>query len=211
MGKKEIIDDFHILYYDSKKHEQLNWLGIQVLKTPMDLMIIQEIICEIKPDVIIETGTYKGGSAYFMASILDLINKGKIITIDNQVSYKGEYPKHKRIKYLTGNSCEESILKSIKNQIKKNDIVLVLLDSAHTGNHVLSELNIYSKFVTKGSYLICEDTNLNSNPIRTPEPDGGPMKAVITFLKENDNFIIDKTKEKLLLTYFPNGWLKRIK
>lgn len=211
-NEKEIIDDFHKLYYNTGKHELNNWLGVQVLKNPMDLMIIQEMIYELKPDVIVETGTYKGGSAYYMATLLDLIGKGKIITIDNQISYKGNYPKHKRITFLTSNSTEPNVLKQVKKQIKKNDVVLVLLDSAHTYKHVLKELEMYSPLVSKNSYLICEDTNIDGNPVTTyTRHDGGPMRAVKTFLKINNSFEIDKTKEKLLLTYFPNGFLKRIK
>ncbi|MDP2672882.1 MAG: CmcI family methyltransferase [Nanoarchaeota archaeon] len=211
-SEREIIDKFHKLYFDSNRFGKTwgntFWLGVQTHKCPLDCWIYQEIIFDIKPDVIIECGTKYGGSALFLASICDLINKGRIISID--INIPKNLPQHNRIKYLEGSSTSDKIIEKVKSLIGKNEKVLIVLDSNHTKQHVLDELRIYNKFVTKGSYLIVEDTHLNGHPVM-PKYGPGPMEAVKEFFKENNNFIIDKTKEKLYMTFNPNGYLKKIK
>jgi cephalosporin hydroxylase len=208
--EKSIVDQFHKLYYDShifgKTWGNTFWLGIPTLKCPLDLWIYQEIIFEVKPDIIIECGTAHGGSTLFLASMCDLVNNGMVITID--IEDKKNRPYHKRIKYLLGSSISEEIVEKLRNLMKDSDKVIVILDSDHHKEHVLNELKIYSKFVTKGSYLIVEDTNINGHPV-APDFGPGPMEAVDEFLKENKDFVVDKTKEKLYLTFNPNGYLKR--
>lgn len=208
---KNIVDQFHLLYFNSWKKTIRNtyWLGVPTIKCPLDCWIYQEIIYKIKPDLIIECGTSYGGSALFIASLFDLIDNGKVITIDISEEKKNK-PQHKRIQYLIGSSISNKIIKQVKSQISANDKVMVILDSDHKKGHVLNELKIYSKFVSKGSYLIVEDSNINGHPV-LPNFGLGPMEAIEDFLKENKNFIIDKTKEKFFLTFNPNGYLKRIK
>ena len=172
------------------------------------MWIYQEILNEIKPDIIIEAGTYKGGSALYLANICDILGKGKIFTID--IDYVKGRPKHKRITYLRGSSTSETLVNQIKKQIKKDDVVLVILDSNHTKKHVLNEMRIYHKIVTEGSYMIVEDTSVNGHPVKTYFGEG-PMEAVKTFFKENNDFVIDKSREKFLLTANPNGYLKKIR
>jgi cephalosporin hydroxylase len=203
-----IIDEFHKLYYNSLVWQNTKWLGVPIVKMPMDLMLYQEIIYEIKPDVIIETGTFNGGSALFFASMLDLINKGKIMTID--VSPQPNLPIHPRISYIKGFSLEDDILQAVEGFIKSGDVVLVCLDSDHTRQHVLNELRAYSKFVTKGSYLICEDTNINGHPV-LPDHGAGPMEAVQEFLETNNDFTIDDSKHKFFVSFNPKGYLLKIK
>lgn len=211
-NEKLIVDQFHRLYYDSymfnRSWDNTNWLGARVMKTPLDLWIYQEIIHEQKPDVIIECGTDTGGSALYLANICDLINKGKIITIDIE-DRKGK-PRHPRITYLTGSSTSDEIVAKVKGMVGREGKVLVILDSDHSKGHVLNELRIYSKIVTKGSYLIVEDSNLNGHPV-SPDFGPGPMEAIQEFFKENRNFVIDKKREKFYLTFNPNGYLKRVK
>lgn len=210
--QQKIVDQFHTLFYDSnllgKTWNDSYFLGVGINKLPMDLFIYQEIIYEIKPDIIIETGTKFGGSAYYMAVLCDAIKKGKIITVDT-VEEKNP-PKHKRIEYLIGSSTEDKIIKNIKNKIGKNDKVLVILDSDHRADHVYKELIIYSNLVTKGSYLIVEDTNVYGHPVNL-EHGPGPMEALIKFMKKNNKFISDKSREKFYLTFNPKGYLKKIK
>jgi cephalosporin hydroxylase len=210
--EKNVIDQFHKLYYDShifgKTWGNTFWMGIPILKCPFDLWIYQEIIFKLKPDIIIECGTAYGGSALFLASMCDLVNTGKVITID--IKEKEVRPKHKRIKYLLGSSTSEEIVKQVKKFINDKDKVMVILDSDHHKEHVLNELRIYSEFVTKGSYIIVEDTNLNDHPVY-PDFGPGPMEAVGEFLKENKEFIVDRSKEKLYLTFNPKGYLRKIK
>jgi cephalosporin hydroxylase len=210
--EKQIIDQFHKFYYDSSKfqggYEDTYWLGAKIQKCPLDMWIYQEIIFEVKPDIIIECGTAFGGSAFFMAAMCDLVKKGKIITID--VEIRENRPRHDRITYLTGSSVSDEIVGKVKGSIKGGDKILIFLDSDHSKDHVLEELNIYSKFVTVGSYLVVEDTNLNGHPV-FPNFGPGPMEAIEDFLKGNNDFIVDKSKEKFYLTFNPGGYLKRVK
>ena len=208
MANVNIINDFHKLYYESYVWRgQTFWLGIPIYKCPLDLWIYQEIIFQIKPDLIIESGTGDGGSAFFLASVCDAVGTGTICTIDIQPSAK--IPQHQRIIYLNGSSTSPEILKIIRLLTKGLSKVIVILDSDHTKENVLAELRTYSDFVTSGSYLIVEDTNINNNPV-LPDFGPGPMEAVKEFLDERTDFVIDKNCEKLLLTFFPNGFLKKI-
>lgn len=202
----DVINEFHKIY--AACNSKVTWLGITTVKCPLDLWIYQEIIVELRPDLIIECGTASGGSALFLATICDLVDKGRIITIDIKESL--DRPTHSRIIYLKGSSVSQEIKNKVLELIKNNDkVIMVILDSDHHKEHVLEELKFYSKLVTKGSYLIVEDTCINGHPIY-PGFGPGPMEAVKEFLKGNSDFTIDKTREKLLLTFNPNGFLKKI-
>jgi cephalosporin hydroxylase len=159
--------------------------------------------------LIIETGTANGGSSLYMASIMDLLNyNGEIITIDvNQVENR---PEHKRINYLHGFSTSQEIVDQVKKYAEGKNKILVILDSDHSKKNVLEELRIYNKFVTKGSYLIVEDSNVNGHPT-CPEFGPGPWEAIDAFLNENNEFEIDKDKEKFYFTFNPNGYLRKNK
>lgn len=208
--EKNIVNQFHKLYYDSfflnKTWSDTKWLGVKTQKLPLDLWIYQEIIYELKPDLIIETGTASGGSALYLASICDLINHGKIVTID--ILKEKNRPKHKRIRYITGSSTSTEVKKYLSRIIQKSKKVMAILDSDHHKSHVLKELEIYSKFVTKGQYLIIEDTNLNGHPV-DPDFGSGPGEAVNEFLSINKSFTLDKSKEKFYLTFNPGGYFKK--
>jgi len=203
-----IIDEFHKQYYHSLVWGQTYWLGQPVLKCPLDLFIYQEILYEIQPDIILECGTNQGGSALYLASICDLIHKGKIITID--IMKYEQTLNHPRITYLIGNSASDDMLNQVKELISPADVVLVILDSDHSKQHVLNEMNLFHSLVTVGSYMIVEDTNINGHPV-LPDFGPGPMEAVHEFLSQRDDFIIDASKQKHHLTFNPNGYLKKIK
>ena len=206
--RKNVVAQFHQFYYNSSVWKKNSWLGVPILKCPFDLMIYQEIIFETKPDTIIECGTASGGSALFLASICDLLGNGKIITIDIG-EVKGR-PKHKRINYVIGSSTSKETVDCIEKFIDNKDKVMVILDSNHHKNHVIKELRIYSRYVSKGCYLIVEDSNLNGHPVlKVFGP--GPMEAIDKFLVEDANFVVDTTREKSYLTFNPKGYLKRIK
>jgi cephalosporin hydroxylase len=202
-----VVDGFHRLYYGSLVWDRTWWLGIKCEKCPLDLWVYQEIINDVRPDTIIETGTYMGGSALFLASICDLVNNGRVITVDIE---KRETPKHERIKYVMGSSVAETTVDEIRRLVNSRDKVMVILDSDHSMDHVLKELKIYSQFVSIGSYLIVEDTDINGHPV-LPDFGPGPMEAVVEFLKQNDSFVMDESKEKFLLTSNPRGYLLRVK
>ncbi|MAG16233.1 cephalosporin hydroxylase [Candidatus Woesearchaeota archaeon] len=206
---QNVIRTFHLIFFNTKVVEKNTfWMGRQTLQTPFDAWIFQELIHEVKPDVIVETGTHKGGCSLFFASMCDLIGKGKIISIDWK--RYGELPKHKRITYLTGSAISPEIMKKVESMIKPGQTVMVFLDDDHTTKHVMQELRTYGKFVTKGSYMVCEDTNLR-HPIRPEFPDPGPMDAVLKFANETKDFKIDKSREKFLLTSNKNGFLKKVR
>lgn len=208
MVNKAIVDQFHKLYTDLHIcHDKTFWLGVPIVKVPLDCWVYQEIIFEVRPDLIIESGTGNGGSALFFASICDLINNGRVVTIDIEARVTH---RHERIDYLLGSSISLKIVNQVRSLISDKDRVMVDLDSAHDKSHVLKELTIYSEFVSVGSYLIVEDTNINGHPI-LPAFGPGPAEAVQEFLSENENFIIDKTKEKFLFTFNPSGYLKKVK
>jgi len=210
--KRKIIDKFHRLYYYSHNFggtwKNTRWLGVSIYKNPLDLWIYQEIIFNLKPDIIIECGTKYGGSALYLATLCDIIDNGKIITID--IEAQDNRPQNQRIQYLLGSSTSMEIIKQINEIISDNDKVMVILDDLHIKDHVLKELRIYSEFVSKGSYLIVEDTHLNNHPI-DPFFGPGPMEAIKEFLKENYHFKIDKSREKFYMTWNRNGFLKKIK
>jgi cephalosporin hydroxylase len=174
---------------------------------------MQEIISEIRPDYIIEAGTRYGGTTLFYASVLSLVNpNGKVITIDiaPETDDASKLPLwNQRVEMIVGSSVEPKVTDHIAEEVKGKK-VLVTLDSLHTREHVLKEMQIYSKLVTPGSYLVVQDTNLNGHPVE-PNFGPGPMEAVQEFLKTNDNFVADRSREKFFLTFYPGGWLKRIK
>ncbi len=206
--QREIVERFHRLYYDSRVWLRTFWLGVPTQKCPFDLWIYQELIFDLRPDLIIETGTANGGSALFLASACDLIGHGKVVTID--VDDTPVRPRHKRITYLLGSSTSEEVLAKVKRRLGRSGRALVILDSDHSRAHVLEELRRYGALVPAGSYVIVEDTNVNGHPV-LPEFGPGPMEAVQEFLKGNDGFVVDDAMEKLFMTFNPRGYLRRVK
>lgn len=201
------VDAFHRLYYArlERTWTQTYWMGIKVLKCPLDLWIYQEILYEIRPDLIVECGTYKGGSALFLAGICDLLRRGEILTIDVDLQ---DRPSHPRLHYLTGSSTASEVLRAVTERAGTGS-VLVILDSDHRRRHVLEELRSYRQVVTPGSYLIVEDTCINGHPL-LPDFGPGPMEAVEEFLREAPEYCTDSSREKLYLTFNPRGFLRRM-
>jgi cephalosporin hydroxylase len=211
--RKSIVKEFQRLYYNTRSRTWKNtrWLGVPVIKCPFDLWVYQEILFELKPDVVIECGTSKGGSAYFLSSMCELLGHGHVITID--LYPKPNRPQHERLTYLSGSSTDPQIIREVTRRIRdthgESGSVLVILDSDHSREHVLDELRLYAPLVTPGSYVIVEDTQLNGHPV-WPDFGPGPMEAVDLFLSESDDFVIDTSREKFYLTWNPRGYLKRV-
>jgi cephalosporin hydroxylase len=205
-----ILDAFHEWFYvnEGTTWKNTQWLGVPIEKCPLDTWIYQEIIYETKPDVLVEAGTFKGGSAYFFASMFDLLKRGRVLTIDIR-DYPGK-PRHGRITYLLGSSTSDSILQTVKRSIHPGEKVMVVLDSDHHKAHVANELRLYSGVVTVGNYLVVEDTDINGHPVLSSFGPG-PMEAVAEFLRTNSNFVQDRSREKFGVTLFPGGWLKRVR
>jgi cephalosporin hydroxylase len=202
------VREFHRLYYDEigSVWNTTFWLGTQVLKCPLDLWIYQELIHQTRPDVIIETGTFAGGSALFFASVCQLVGSGRVITIE--LRDRGEMPQHDLITYIRGSSVAPDVVAEVRQSIDEAESVMVFLDSNHQRDHVLEELRTWAPVVTKGQFLIVEDTNLNGNPA-APGWGPGPKEAVDAFLAESDEFVVDPDCEKFLVTFNPGGYLRR--
>lgn len=199
---------------------QTNWLGEPILQLPQDMFALQEIICNTKPDYIIEVGVAWGGSLLFYSTLMEAIGGRRVIGVDvyipsdlrRRLSLHGKISR--RIALVNGSSIDRSTIKKIKSIIGDSKKVLVILDSNHTHEHVLAELKIYSQFIGKGNYLVCGDTIIEDIPEQKhrPRPWGhgnNPRTALTEFLKENKNFAIDKRiKNKLLFSCNPDGYLR---
>lgn len=211
------VDKFHQEYERKRIWETTTWLGVPAWKLPFDAWVMQEIIFMVKPDLIIETGTGHGGSALFYASVLELIGKGIVITVDKENKIP-EFQSHSvrrlwrdRVLFRQADSLE--VFAEIKRGIRMepaDEAVIVILDSWHTKEHVLKEMEIYGSIVTKDSYLIVEDTHSNGHPVEW-EWGEGPMEAVCEFLKAHSEYEIDHWPERLGMTFNPNGYLRRVR
>lgn len=199
---------FHALYYtqQSRTWADTRFLGVPVFKCPLDLWVYQEIVFETRPDVIVETGTDRGGSALYLASLFDLLGgDGRVITVD--VERKPPLPEHARVTYLNGSSVDPEIVGRVRSMIGDGR-VMVVLDSDHTAPHVREELRIYGELVTPGCYMVVEDTNVNGHPVfRGHGP--GPMEALGDFMRGEERFVRDERREKFFLTFNPRGYLLR--
>lgn len=206
MDRNKIITDFHNLFYDERIFKRCYWLGDVIWKNPLDLWLYQEIIFDHKPDLIIETGSYAGASAHFMASMMSLSGcEASVISIDI-VKVHNRFP---NVEFITGSSIDPKIVDIVIEKCS-NKKVMVVLDSDHAKDHVLEELKIYSKLVSKNQFLIVEDTNLNGHPVISKGFNGnrpGPMEALNEFLETNKDFTINEYMHKFLLTMHPRGFL----
>jgi len=199
---------------------EIDWLGIPVIQTPEDLILMQELIFKVQPDYIIETGIAHGGGLIFYASMMELLNKGKVIGIDIEIREHNRkviesHPLFKRIAMIEGDSISDEMIQELRKIISKNSKVIVCLDSNHTKAHVLKELQFYQEFVIPGCYIVVFDTNTSElaklGIFNSKYIDNSPKEAVEEFLKKNNNFEIDKNYNKLYISYSPNGYLRRIK
>jgi cephalosporin hydroxylase len=211
----ECINEYHKIYEEARIWEKNSWFGVPCWKLPMDAFVIQELIFELEPDFIIETGTGMGGSAFFYASIMELMGHGQVVTCDtiDKTQFKNHYMKNvlNRIHMVHGSSTNQLVLKEIKKIVGDTTDNIVLLDSDHRCNHVLTEIGAYESFVGKGYYMIVEDTHAGNpgHPIKWKYDNKGSYEAVEAFLKMNDDFEIDWRCEKHLMTFNPRGYLRR--
>jgi cephalosporin hydroxylase len=217
--EKEVVDNFHKLYYSASSYNKswntTKWRGVRILKCPLDLWVYHELIYELKPELIIETGTSRGGSAMFLADMLDQTGKGMVVTVDIRDCKIPEDADrvlaHKRIKFLIGSSTSPEVYNEIKEIAKDKKTILVILDATHNKEHVLNELQLYAPLVTTGSYVVVEDTNFNGHPVFVPNALGeGPYEAVEAYLKTDNSFVVDDYMERHFMTFNPKGYLKKI-
>lgn len=186
-----------------------SWLGIQTLQNPTDAWVTQEIIQEVKPDFIVEAGTYRGGSALLWAMILEQVNpRGRVITIDieDQVTAaKRMTIWREKVDFLVGSSTDPAIVAEVARRVQGGR-VLVILDSLHTRDHVLAELRAYSPLVSPGSYAIVQDTGI-WQPFSDPT---WASQGVREFLDTSEEFEADRGRERFLVTNNPSGYLKHV-
>jgi cephalosporin hydroxylase len=185
----------------------VTWMGHPVWQNVLDLWTIQETLVEVKPELLIECGTNRGGSAMFYAQLFDLLGRGSVISIDIEKMHDRSHP---RVTFLIGSSTAPEIVEQVRVVAQSvRGPVLVILDSDHSAAHVASELDAYAPLVTPGSYLLVQDGVIDVLPIlRSARP--GPLPAIRAFLKDHPEFEVDRARnERFLITHHPMGWLRR--
>lgn len=190
--------------FTSKTH----YFGVQTLKNPFDVWVYNEIIFDVKPDVIIEIGNKNGGSTLAMAHILDAIGNGRIIGVDlSHATVPNIVTNHPRITLIESDGV--AAFSQVQALIKPKEVVLIIEDSSHTYHNTLAILRAYAGLVTDGSYFIIEDSIIQHG--LDAGPTIGPFEAIHDFLAENKDFYIDADKEKYIVTWNPDGFLKKSK
>jgi len=200
---------------------QWTWLGLPIIQLPSDIVAMQEVIWNSKPDLIIETGVARGGSLILSASLLQLLGRGHVLGIDNDIREHNRraiesHPLADRITLLEGSSIDEWIIAEVSRHAVQANRVMVVLDSNHTHDHVLSELLTYSPLVTVGQYLVVCDTIVEDLPrqdhrSRPWGPGNNPATALKEFLHNRPEFKADREIDnKLLISSSPGGYLRRL-
>lgn len=212
--------------WNQKYSYTFTWCGRPIIQHPEDIFRLQEVIYNLKPDVIIETGIAHGGSLIFYASILKAIGKGKIIGIDIDIRPHNKqaltsHELYPMISLIEGSSVSTEIINQVKSSIKPKDTTLVILDSDHSKEHVLKELNLYSKLVSIGSYIVVTDglmRDLHNVPRgKSTWKFDNPAAAAEDFVSNNPNFIFEEPKWNFnesdltkTITAWPCAWVKRV-
>ncbi|XZO02924.1 MAG: cephalosporin hydroxylase family protein [Microcoleus sp.] len=212
--------------WDTKYVYTFSWMGRPIIQLPEDLVRLQEVIYQVKPDVIIETGIAHGGSLIFHSSLCKAIGKGRVIGIDIEIRphNRQAIEEHELFEYITlieGSSISPIIVEQVKSLVAPEETVLVILDSNHSKDHVLEELNAYSKLVSRGSYIVATDgimKDLVGAPRSSPDWDlNNPYIAAQEFLKTHPEFVLEQPKWifnesngiSKNITYWPGAWLRR--
>jgi cephalosporin hydroxylase len=211
--------------WDAKYVYSFSWLGRPIIQLPEDLVRIQEVIFAVQPDVIIETGVAHGGSLVFYASLCKAMGRGRVIGVDieirphNRRAIESHFL-HEYITLVEGDSTAQNVVKEVSSHVKRTDTVLVCLDSCHTKNHVLKELNCYGPLVTKDSYIVAMDgimEELVGAPRTNPDWSwNNPKQAAIDFAGGHPEFELadpafafNEGEITERVTYWPGAWLRR--
>ncbi len=232
-GFKLISDLWVKVGWDQKYLYSFTWLGRPIIQIPDDMLRIQEVIYNLKPDIIIETGIAHGGSLILSASLCKCVGRGKVIGIDIEIRAQNRksIEEHELFEYITlieGNSISLDTFKIVSSYVKSSDNVIVILDSCHSYSHVLSELKLYSNLVSIGSYIVVTDGSqeyLNQTPRAKMQYQNAsnwgqdnPKKAAEDFVNDNKNFIIEEPSFlfnegniDFRVTHWPSAFVKKIK
>lgn len=212
--------------WDNKYVYSFSWMGRPIIQLPDDMFRIQEVVFSLKPDVIVETGVAHGGSLIFYASLCKAMEKGRVVGVDVEIRPHNReaieaHPLFPLVTLIEGDSTHPEILEQVRSNIKLNDMVLVLLDSNHTKEHVLAELDAYAPLVSEGSYVVVMD-GIMEQIVGAPrtKPDWGwnnPRRAALEFVEKNPDFIIQEPKFPFneghvskRVTYWSDGFIKKV-
>jgi cephalosporin hydroxylase len=199
-----------LLYHQSDVvFDRCSWMGVRALKHPLDAWIYQEILYEVRPDVVVEIGSAAGGGTLYLAHLMEILGSGFVVSVGKDRSTFAA--KHERIVTVTGHSSAPETLASVR-ELCDGKRVLVIHDADHRKEQVLDDLRAYSPLVSVGSYLIVEDGIIDV--FRPHEilgvPYEGPLAATEEFVRHNRDFEIDHSRERYLVTYNPRGFLRRV-
>ena len=204
---EDLAVEFTDAYWRSLRWQSSTWLGHTIGRPPTDLFAYQEILSQVRPDWILETGTGNGGRALYLASICELLGRGRVISIDTKTSSKR--PAHPRITYLTGMAFDDAVLERIRELTGGTTNALAILGTHSRRLRMMTEFEAFKPFIAIGSYIIVEDTILNGHPVY-PTFGPGPHEAAKQLLGRHHDFVADTTVEKQVLTFNPAGYLRRI-
>ena len=205
---------YHRWYYDRDVWVTTTWLGVPVQKSVSDMWNYQEILTELRPSLVVEFGTYMGGSALFFATIMERLRDDYVVfTVDiDRKPVRDEILAHKRIEIFTSPSTDDGVRQRLCDlRTAHPGPVFAILDSDHTEAHVLAELELLRTILVRGDYLVVEDTNINGNPVQ-PGCGPGPHEALKHFLSEHPGeFQQDRDREtKFGFTFAPDAFLVKL-
>jgi cephalosporin hydroxylase len=219
---RRLRQQMYALYAKYRYSYNFTWYGRPIIQIPEDIVMMQELILQVKPDLIVETGVAHGGSLMLSASMLELLGAGNVVGIDIEIRSHNrkaieDHPLSKRIRLIEGSSVDEKVMREVERLAASAKRVMVLLDSNHTHEHVLQELQNYAPLVTPQSYLVVFDTGIEDMPEGTfagrPWGKGNnPKTAVRQFLRERDDFIVaTEIEDRMMYTVAPHGYLRRVR
>jgi cephalosporin hydroxylase len=220
-----ISDQWLQVGWNEKYTYTFSWLGRPIIQLPEDMVRAQEVIFQLRPDVIVEAGVAHGGSLVYYASLCRLAGRGRVIGIDVEIRPHNrraieEHPMFPLITLVEGSSIDPAIVEEVRSQIARDEIVLVVLDSNHSRDHVRQELEAYGDMVTPGSYILVQDgimSQLTDVPRGKPEwSEDSPLPAVADFLARHPEFValtppwpFSESQLDRPVTHCPNGWLQK--
>jgi cephalosporin hydroxylase len=228
-GEREIDiyteEGFHVLAqlwtrsnWHSRLSYEVTWLGIPIIQLPEDMVVMQEVIWKVRPDVIVESGVAHGGALVLYASIMELLDRGRVIGVDIEIRKYNRlaieaHPLAHRIELIEGDSLADETVDAVRSLIRPGERVMVALDSNHTREHVAGELERYAPLVTPSSYLVVFDGVMALVADAPAAGEGwdhdNPLEAVRDFLEGSDDFEVDRSYERLAVTYCQGGFLRR--